>query len=314
MNKYQKRHPKIARNMTQLIGNTPLVETSNSNKRLEARIIAKLEFFNPLSSVKDRPALAMIQQAEGDGKLSSGITVVEPSSGNTGIGLAFVCAARGYDLIIVMPDTMTLERRKLLAALGAKVILTDGKQGMKGAIDKAEELAASNQDYLILQQFKNPANSEIHRQTTALEIFEDTEGKVDIFVAGIGTGGTITGVGQKLKELQPEVKIVAVEPENSAVLSGEKAGPHKIQGLGAGFIPDILETDVIDEIIKISNGDAFKYARKLAREEGIFAGISSGAAMAAAVELAERPENEGLNIVVIFPDTGERYLSSPLYS
>ncbi|MDA3863680.1 MAG: cysteine synthase A [Deltaproteobacteria bacterium] len=314
MSKLENRRPKIAKDMTQLIGNTPLVETANANKRLEAKIIAKLEFFNPLSSVKDRPAFAMIQQAEKEGLLSSKTTLVEPSSGNTGIGLAFVCAVRGYDLVIVMPDTMTLERRKLLAALGAKVVLTDGKRGMKGAIEKAEELAGSNKDYLMLQQFKNPANAEVHRQTTALEIFEDTEGKVDILVAGVGTGGTITGTGQKLKELKPEVRIVAVEPLNSAVLSGEKAGPHKIQGLGAGFIPDILETEEIDEIIKVSNGDAFKYARKLAREEGIFAGISSGAAMAAAVELAARPENEGLNIVVVFPDTGERYLSSPLYS
>ena len=306
---------KIAKNITELVGNTPLLELSNFNKAhyLESTIVAKLEYYNPLGSVKDRIGLAMIDAAEKQGLLKKGTTIIEPTSGNTGIALAFVSAARGYKLILTMPETMSIERRNLLKALGAELVLTPGPEGMKGAIAKAEELHSQTPNSFIPQQFNNPANPEIHRKTTAEEIWRDTDGKVDIFVSGIGTGGTITGVGEVLKSRNPQVKIVAVEPFDSPILSGGKPGPHKIQGIGAGFIPNVLNTSVYDEIIRVRNEEAFETGRELGRTEGLLVGISSGAAVFAALQIAQRPENKGKRIVVILPDTGERYLSTLLY-
>lgn len=306
---------KIAKKLTDLIGNTPLLELSNFNRQhqLESRLIAKLEYFNPGGSIKDRIGNAMIEDAEERGICQPGSVIIEPTSGNTGIALAFVAAAKGYRLILTMPETMTVERRNLLKALGAELVLTTGSEGMKGAIKKAVELAETIPNSFIPQQFKNPANPEIHRKTTANEIWNDTNGEVDIFVAGVGTGGTITGVGEILKERKPSVQIIAVEPAGSAVISGGNPGPHKIQGIGAGFVPDILNRSVIDEIITVSNDAAFETSRQLARTEGLLVGISSGAAVYAAVEVAKRPENKGKSIVVILPDTGERYLSTLLY-
>lgn len=307
---------KIAKKLTDLIGNTPLLELSNyeKNNNLDAKIIAKLESFNPASSVKDRIAFAMITDAEEKGLLKADSVIIEPTSGNTGIGLAFVAAAKGYKLTLTMPETMSIERRNLLKALGANIVLTPGPDGMKGAIAKAVELKESTPNGIILQQFENPANPAIHRQTTAEEIWRDTDGQVDIFVAGVGTGGTVSGVGEVLKQRNPSIQIVAVEPTDSPVLSGGKPGPHKIQGIGAGFIPKTYDASVIDEIIQVKNDDAILTSRILAREEGLLVGISSGAAVYAAAELAKRPENKGKNIVVILPDTGERYLSTVLYS
>jgi cysteine synthase A len=303
----------IANDSTELIGNTPLVRLNHITKGLGAEVVAKLESFNPLSSIKDRIGVAMIVDAEAKGLIKQGTVIVEPTSGNTGIALAFVCAARGYRLILTMPDTMSIERRQLLTILGAELILTPGAEGMPGAIKKAEQLAAENPGYFMPQQFKNPANPEIHRLTTAEEIWRDTAGRVDILVAGVGTGGTITGITEVLKGRKPGFKAIAVEPEGSPVLSGGKAGPHKIQGIGAGFIPDIFRKELIDEIVTVSNEDAGITARRLAREEGILAGISSGAAVSAALKVAGRPENKGKLIVVILPDTGERYLSTWLF-
>lgn len=307
---------KIAKKLTDLIGNTPLLELSNFNKKhnLDAPIIAKLEYFNPASSVKDRIANAMIEDAEASGLLKPDSELIEPTSGNTGIGLAFVAAAKGYKLTLTMPETMSIERRNLLKALGANIVLTPGPEGMKGAIAKAEELQKENPKAIILQQFANPANPAIHRKTTAEEIWHDTDGKVDIFIAGVGTGGTVSGVGEVLKKYNPNVKIVAVEPTDSPVLSGGKPGPHKIQGIGAGFIPATYDSAAVDEIFQVSNDDAIRTSRELAREEGLLVGISSGAATYAAVQIAKRPENKGKNIVVILPDTGERYLSTVLYA
>jgi len=304
---------KIADSITDLIGNTPLLRLNNLSDETGVEIIGKLEYFNPLSSVKDRIGLAMIESAEEEGVLNKESTIVEPTSGNTGIGLAFVAASKGYRLILTMPETMSQERRKLLEALGAEMVLTPGDKGMKGAIDKAEEIVKENPGSFMPQQFKNPVNPEIHRKTTAEEIWQDTEGKFDIFVAGIGTGGTLTGCGEVFKEKNPEVKIVAVEPDESAVLSGGQPGQHKIQGIGAGFIPDVLNTEIYDEVVRVSSPDAGIFARKLAKTEGLLVGISSGAAVAAAYQLALRSENKGKRIIVILPDCGERYLSTWLF-
>jgi cysteine synthase A len=303
---------KIAHDITELIGNTPLVKINKLNSGC-AEIVAKLEFFNPMSSVKDRIGLAMIEDAEKKGILKKGSILIEPTSGNTGIALAFVAAVKGYRLILTMPETMSVERRKLLFSLGAEIVLTEGPKGMRGAVEKAEELAKQNSDAVILQQFKNPANVAIHRSTTAEEIWNDTDGKVDVFIAGVGTGGTVSGVGQVLKERKNSVSIIAVEPETSPVLSGGQPGRHGIQGIGAGFVPDIFDRSVVDEIIKVKDEDAGKTARELARKEGIFAGISSGAALWAALEVAKRGENKNKLIVVVLPDTGERYLSTWLW-
>ena len=305
---------KIYEDITKTIGHTPLVRINNLIKGFNATILAKLESFNPLSSVKDRIGVSMINAAENEGLIKKDTVIIEPTSGNTGISLAFVCAARGYRLILAMPETMSLERRQLLKIFGAELVLTEGPRGMAGAIEKANELAANTKNSFVPQQFNNLANPEIHRKTTAEEIWADTDGSVDIFVAGIGTGGTITGVGEVLRKRKPLVSIIAVEPVDSPVLSGGSPGTHKIQGIGAGFIPEILNTNVIDEIIKVSNEDAGIVARKMAREEGILAGISSGAAMWAAIEVAKRPESDKKNIVVILPDTGERYLSTWLFN
>lgn len=303
----------IARDSAELIGNTPLVRLNRITEGVKAEVVAKLESFNPISSVKDRIGVAMIADAESKGLIKKDTVIVEPTSGNTGIALAFVCAARGYKLILTMPDTMSVERRNLLSIFGAELVLTPGSEGMPGAIRKAEQLATENPGYFIPQQFKNPVNPEIHRLTTAEEIWRDTEGKVDILVSGVGTGGTITGVAEVIKPRKPGFKTIAVEPVDSPVLSGGKPGPHKIQGIGAGFVPDVLRMDLIDEIVKVANEDAGEMARRLAREEGILGGISSGAAVWAAVEVARRPENSGKLIVVILPDTGERYLSTWLF-
>lgn len=307
---------KIAERLTDLVGNTPLLELNNYNKNkgLKARVIAKLEYFNPAGSVKDRVALAMIEDAEAKGLLKPGATLIEPTSGNTGVGLAFVAAAKGYKLILTMPDTMSLERRNLLKALGAELVLTPGADGMKGAIARAEALKAANPGSLILQQFDNPANPAMHERTTGQEIWRDTDGRVDVFVAGVGTGGTVSGVGAALKANNPKVRIVAVEPEDSPVLSGGKPGPHKIQGIGAGFVPKNYNSAVIDEVLLVSSDDAIRTGRELAKYEGLLVGISSGAAVAAATRLAKLPENEGKTIVALLPDTGERYLSTLLYA
>jgi cysteine synthase A len=301
---------RIAEDVTKLVGRTPLVRLGKLGAGLGAELVAKLESFNPCSSVKDRIGLSMIEAAERAGLIKEGTIMVEPTSGNTGIALAFVCAARGYRLILTMPETMSVERRKLLRMLGADLILTPGSEGMPGAVRKAEELAASDPRYLLLQQFVNPANPEIHRQTTAEEIWQDTDGRVDIFVAGVGTGGTITGVADVLKRRKPTFRAIAVEPADSPVLSGGKPGPHKIQGIGAGFVPEVLRMDLVDEIIQVRHEDAGTVARRLAREEGILVGISSGAAAWAALQVAARPESAGKMIVVVLPDTGERYLST----
>ncbi len=303
----------IAKDITETIGNTPLVRLNRITEGAQAQVVAKLESFNPVHSVKDRIGVSILTTAEEQGLIKKDTVIVEPTSGNTGIALAFVAAARGYKLILTMPDTMSVERRQLLSIFGAQLILTPGAEGMKGAIKKAEELAAANPNYFLPQQFKNPANPEIHRLTTAEEIWRDTEGKVDILVAGVGTGGTITGISEVLKKRKPSFKSIAVEPASSPVLSTGKAGPHKIQGIGAGFVPEVFKREVVDEIITVSNEDAGATARRLAREEGILAGISSGAATWAALQVAKRPENKGKLIVVILPDTGERYLSTWLF-
>ena len=303
----------IFADITKTVGKTPLVRLNRIQKGLNAEILVKIESFNPLSSVKDRIGVAMIEAAEAAGLISKDTVIIEPTSGNTGIALAFVCAAKGYKLILTMPDTMSMERRHLLSILGAELVLTEGAKAMKGAIEKAEELAASYKNSFIPQQFKNPANPEIHRRTTAEEIWQDTDGRVDYVIAGIGTGGTITGIGEVLKKKKPSVKMIAVEPTDSPVLSGGKPGPHKIQGIGAGFIPDVLNRDVIDEIIQVAHENAGEMARRIAREEGILVGISSGAALWAALEVAKRKEAEGKMIVAILPDSGERYLSTWLF-
>lgn len=307
---------KIYKSADQLIGNTPLVELTKIEEELglEAKILAKLEYFNPAGSVKDRIAKAMIDDAEKSGRLKPGSVIIEPTSGNTGIGIASVAAARGYRIIIVMPETMSVERRQLMAAYGAELVLTEGAKGMKGAIAKAQELADETENSFIPGQFVNEANPKAHFETTGPEIYEDTDGEVDIFVAGVGTGGTVTGTGQYLKSKKPEVKVVAVEPETSPVLSQGKAGSHKIQGIGAGFVPDVLDTSVYDEIIPVADNDAFETGRLIGRKEGVLVGISSGAAVYAAIQLAKRPENKGKNIVVLLPDTGDRYLSTPLFA
>ncbi|MDI3536818.1 MAG: cysteine synthase [Eubacteriaceae bacterium] len=306
---------KIKKSLTELIGHTPLLETVNYEQKhgLQGKVIAKLEYFNPLSSVKDRVALAMIEEGERSGKIKAGTVIIEPTSGNTGVGLAFVGAAKGYKVMLTMPETMSVERRNLLAALGAELVLTPGAQGMKGAIAKAEELVKSMPNAYMPQQFENPANPEAHRKTTALEIWDDTDGQVDIFVAGIGTGGTITGIGEVLKEKNPAIQVVGVEPADSPVLSGGQPGPHKLQGIGAGFIPGVLNQEIYDEIITVGNDEAVATSRELASLEGLLVGISSGAAFFAASQLAKRPENKDKNIVVLLPDTGERYLSTGLY-
>lgn len=305
----------IAKKLTELIGHTPLLELSNYEKKndLGANIIAKLEYFNPLGSVKDRVANAMIEQGIKEGKINQDTVLIEPTSGNTGIGLAFVAASKGLRLVLTMPDTMSIERRRIVSALGAEVVLTPGAEGMKGAIAKAQALVEEYGNAVILQQFENKANPAIHRATTAEEIWADTDGKVDIFVAGVGTGGTVTGTGEVLKAKNPEVKIVAVEPAGSPVLSGGNPGPHKIQGIGAGFVPGVMNLDIVDEILQIENEDAFAASRAVAKAEGLLVGISSGAAIHAATVLAKRPENKGKNIVVLLPDTGERYLSTSLF-
>jgi len=306
---------KIAQNITELIGNTPLLELKKYDREhnLAGRILAKLEYFNPLGSVKDRIALSMIEDAEKNGKLKPGATIIEPTSGNTGIGLAYVAAAKGYKIILTMPDTMSVERRNLLKALGAKLVLTPGSAGMKGAIQKAVELAAATEGSYIPQQFENSSNPEIHRRTTAKEILNDTDGKVDFFIAGVGTGGTITGVGEVLKAHNSQVKIIAVEPFDSQVLAGGKPGPHKIQGIGAGFIPTVMNMKILDQIIPVKTEEAFAAARQLAQTEGVLVGISSAAVLFAATEIAKKEENRGKTIVALFPDTGERYLSTPLF-
>jgi cysteine synthase len=304
---------RIASDITKLIGNTPLVRINRLNEKGKAHIAAKLEFFNPMSSVKDRIGLAMVEDAERKGLLTKGSIIIEPTSGNTGIALAFVAAVKGYRLILTMPETFSIERRKLLKSLGAELVLTEGAKGMKGAVEKAEALAKETKNSFVPQQFNNPANPEIHRKTTAEEIWLDTDGNVDIFIAGVGTGGTITGVGEALKSRKPGVKIIAVEPEASPVLSGGKPGPHKIQGIGAGFVPGVVNMGLLDEIMRVKELDAGATARALAKQEGIFAGISSGAALWAALQVAQREENAGKLIVVVLPDTGERYLSTWLW-
>lgn len=299
----------------QLIGRTPLLELSHIEKeyKLKAKIIAKLEYLNPAGSVKDRIAKAMIDEAENSGKLRTGSVIIEPTSGNTGIGLAAVAAARGYRIVIVMPETMSVERRQLMKAYGAELVLTDGRKGMKGAIEKAEELAKEISDSFLVGQFVNPANPKIHRETTGPEIYRDTDGKVDIFLAGVGTGGTVTGVGEYLKSQNSNIQVIAVEPASSPMLSEGKAGAHKIQGIGAGFVPDVLNTNIYDRVITVDEEDAFRVGRMIGQKEGVLVGISSGAAVHAAIELAKLPENEGKNIVVLLPDTGDRYLSTPLF-
>ena len=303
---------KIFSDITKTIGHTPLVKLNKVTRGLDATVLVKLEFFNPLSSIKDRIGVSMIEAAEREGLIGEGSVIIEPTSGNTGIALAFVCAAKGYRCILSMPETMSMERRKLLKMLGAELVLTPGSEGMAGAIKKAQELAAQIPEAFIPQQFRNPANPQVHRETTALEIWEDTDGTIDILVAGVGTGGTITGVAEVIKAKKPSFKAVAVEPADSPVLSGGKAGPHKIQGIGAGFIPEILNREIIDEVVTVSNEEAFSMARKMAREEGIPVGISSGAAVWAAMEVAKRADNRGQLLVVIIPSCGERYLSTPL--
>jgi len=304
---------KVYHDITETVGNTPLVRLNRVTVGLGADVVAKLESFNPLSSVKDRIGVSMINAAEREGKIRQDTLIIEPTSGNTGIGLAFVCAARGYKLVLTMPDTMSMERRNLLYALGAELVLTPGSEGMGGAIRKAEELVAQSQNAFMPQQFKNPANPAIHRETTAEEIWNDTDGKVDIVIAGVGTGGTVTGIAEALKPRKPGLKIIAVEPTRSPVLSGGMPGPHKIQGIGAGFVPDVLRVELLDEVVQVDDGQAAETARRLGREEGILAGISSGAAATAALQVAARPESAGKLIVVILPDTGERYLSANLF-
>lgn len=306
---------KIAKQLTELIGGTPLLELSNYEKKkeLKAQLVAKLEYFNPLGSVKDRVANAMIEQGIKDGKINQDTVIIEPTSGNTGIGLAFVTASKGLHLILTMPDTMSMERRKIVKALGAEIVLTPGRAGMRGAIEKAAQLKEEYGNAFIPQQFENEANPAIHKVTTAQEIWQDTDGNVDIFVSSVGTGGTLTGTGAGLREKNPDVKIIAVEPATSAVLSGEQPGPHKIQGIGAGFIPKVMDMSLVDEIIKVGNEEAFEIAREVAKSDGLLVGISSGAALWAATELAKRPENAGKRIVVLLPDTGERYLSTSLF-
>lgn len=305
---------KIARNAIELMGNTPLVRLNRVTGEAPATIVAKLEYYNPASSVKDRIGVSMIEAAEEAGAINAESVILEPTSGNTGIALAFVCAVKGYACTLVMPDTMSQERRMLMKGYGAELVLTPGDKGMNGAIEKAQQMAAKDSRYFIPQQFQNPANPAIHRRTTAEEIWADTDGEVDVVVAGVGTGGTVTGVGEVLKAKNPEVQMVAVEPADSPVLSGGEPGPHKIQGIGAGFVPEVLNTDVIDEVVRVENEEAFAMARRVAREEGLLVGISSGAAIRAAVEVGQRPENEGKLIVVIVPSNGERYLSTPLFS
>ncbi|MDR1562499.1 MAG: cysteine synthase A [Dysgonamonadaceae bacterium] len=307
---------RIVKNLTELIGNTPLLEFSNFNRKhgLKARVIGKIEAFNPASSVKDRIALAMIEDAEKKGLLKSGTELIEPTSGNTGVGLAFVSASKGYKLTLTMPETMSIERRNLLKALGANLVLTPGAEGMKGAIAKAKELQAANPDAIILQQFENPANPDIHKRTTAEEIWKDTDGKIDIFISGVGTGGTVSGVGEILKKRNPGIQIIAVEPAESPVLSGGTPGPHKIQGIGAGFQPQTFNPEVVDEVLTVSSDNAIRTSRELAQQEGLLVGISSGAAVYAAAQVSQREGNEGKIIVAILPDTGERYLSTVLYA
>ncbi len=306
----------IKKNLAELIGNTPLVEVSNIERKenLKARLLVKIEAFNPGGSAKDRVALAMIEDAEASGVLKPGATIIEPTSGNTGIGLAWVATVKGYKTVLTMPETMSVERQNLLKAFGAKIVLTPGAKGMKGAIEKAEELRAATEGSVILGQFDNPANPAVHARTTALEIWDDTNGEINYFVAGVGTGGTVSGTGSALKKFNPEVKVVAVEPEASAVISGEAAGPHKIQGIGAGFIPKNFDREVVDEMVKVSNDDAMRGARLLALSEGLLCGVSSGAAFWAALDIARKPENAGKTIVAFLPDTGERYLSTQLFA